>query len=201
MLHHRKEKLRQTLIKLLVLYMNLSEKKSKRSVWVRPIFTVEQRLLQGDSDNLIPMLKTTDEPLHFNYLRVDSTIFEELILLVGPHIEKEVNIREPIASHTRLQICLRYLASGDSMRSIGYAFRVSPNTVSMIIHETCNVIWEKLKDIVLPIPSQDAWLKVAADFESIWNFPHCLGAIDGKHIAIEVINYLNMFILHISEKH
>lgn len=170
---------------------------------MKPIFTVEQWFLQGDSHNLISMLKTTDEPLHFNYLRMDSTIFKELFLLVGTHLEKQVfvNIREPIASHTRLQICLRYLANGNSMRSIGYAFRVSPNTVSMIIHETCNVIWEKLKDVVLPISSQDAWMKVAADFESIWNFPHCLGAIDGKHITIEVINYLNMFILHISEKH
>jgi len=87
MLHHRKEKMRQTLIKLLALYMSLTENKSKRSVWVRPIFTVEQRFLQGDSNNLIPMLKTTDEPLHFNYLRVDSTTFEELFLLVGPYLE------------------------------------------------------------------------------------------------------------------
>ncbi|EZA47532.1 hypothetical protein X777_16214 [Ooceraea biroi] len=32
------------------------------------------------------MLKITDKPLHFNYLRMDSTIFEELFLLVGPHL-------------------------------------------------------------------------------------------------------------------
>ncbi|KYN21904.1 hypothetical protein ALC57_05710, partial [Trachymyrmex cornetzi] len=94
---------------------------------------------------------------------------------------KQTNIREPIASHTRLQICLRYLASGDSMRSIGYAFRVSLNTVSQIIHETCDEIWLKLKDLVMPIPNKDAWTKIAENFEAMWNFPHCMGAIDGKH--------------------
>ncbi|EZA53522.1 hypothetical protein X777_06955 [Ooceraea biroi] len=73
-----------------------------------------------------------------------TLIFRKYICISGI---KKVHIREPIASHTRLQICLRYLASGDSMRSIGYAFRVSPNTVSMIVHETCSVIWEKLKEI------------------------------------------------------
>ncbi|XP_018406611.1 PREDICTED: uncharacterized protein LOC108782753 [Cyphomyrmex costatus] len=95
---------------------------------------------------------------------MDVGTFEYLISIIGPGIEKQTNIREPIASHTRLQICLRYLASGDSMRSIGYAFRVSPNTVSQIIHETCDEIWLKLKDLVMPIPNKDAWTKIAKDF-------------------------------------
>lgn len=133
------------------------------------------------------MLRETDHSLHFNYLRMDIDTFEHLLSIVGPGIEKKTHIRKPIASYTRLQICLRYLASGDSMKSIGYAFRVSPNTISQIIHETCDEIWLKLKDLVMPLPSKDAWIKIAEDFEALWNFPHCIGAIDGKHVVIEVI--------------
>lgn len=187
MMQYRKEKVRLTLLKLYSVYVALSKKKSKRSVWVRPIYSIEQRFHQGDSDNLITMLRETDHSLHFNYLRMDIDTFEHLLSIVGPGIEKKTHIRKPIASYTRLQICLRYLASGDSMKSIGYAFRVSPNTISQIIHETCDEIWLKLKDLVMPLPSKDAWIMIAEDFEALWNFPHCIGAIDGKHVVIEVI--------------
>jgi len=29
------------------------------------------------------------------------------------------------------------------------------------------------------------WLKISADYEEKWNFPHCLGALDGKHILLQ----------------
>jgi len=78
---------------------------------------------------------------------MDVSTFEYLLSIVGPGIQKQYFIREPISSRTRLQICIRYLASGDIIRSVGYVFRISPNTVSYIVEETCNEIWYKLKDI------------------------------------------------------
>ncbi|CAH1989367.1 unnamed protein product [Acanthoscelides obtectus] len=36
------------------------------------------------------------------------------------------------------------------------------------------------------MPQNDqGWLEVARGFETKWKCPHCLGAIDGKHIKIE----------------
>ena len=29
------------------------------------------------------------------------------------------------------------------------------------------------------------WKKISQDFNDLWNFPHCLGAGDGKHVVIE----------------
>ena len=38
----------------------------------------------------------------------------------------------------------------------------------------------------LSVPSsKGAWLRIASDFERTWNIPHCLGAIDGKHVVIQ----------------
>lgn len=33
--------------------------------------------------------------------------------------------------------------------------------------------------------SKENWLKVSDEFEQQWNFPHVIGAIDGKHVAIQ----------------
>lgn len=32
--------------------------------------------------------------------------------------------------------------------------------------------------------TEEEWRKIAKDFEERWQFPNCLGAIDGKHIRI-----------------
>ena len=33
--------------------------------------------------------------------------------------------------------------------------------------------------------NKEDWSQISQQFEEEWNFPHCLGAVDGKHVAIE----------------
>ena len=52
--------------------------------------------------------------------------------------------------------------------------------------ETGKAIYNALKDCYLKSPStQDDWKATAARFEEVRNFPHVLGAIDGKYIRLE----------------
>jgi len=46
------------------------------------------RRLQGASDNLVVEMQTTDREKFFNYFRMTSVLFEELLALVELHIYK-----------------------------------------------------------------------------------------------------------------
>ena len=37
----------------------------------------------------------------------------------------------------------------------------------------------------MPVPSEDKWKSIADEFYERWNFPNCIGAIDGKHVMIQ----------------
>lgn len=72
------------------------------------------------------------------------------------------------------------------MSSIAFAYRCGRNTVSMIISETYESLWDVLENELFE-PSQYRWKDIAKDFEDYWNFPHCIGALDGKHVNIKVM--------------
>lgn len=95
-------------------------------------------------------------------------------------------MRKAITPEERLALTLRFLATGNSQQSLSFSFRIGKATVSRIMAETCDTIYEVLKDAYLSVPkTKDDWLKISQDFEEKWNMPHTVGCIDGKHIRIE----------------
>ena len=82
---------------------------------------------------------------------------------------------------------LRYLVTGDDHTTIGLSYRLSPTTVGRIIRETTQVIWHTLveKGFMNAPKCSNEWRQIANEFSELWNFPHCLGAIDGKHVLIQ----------------
>lgn len=58
------------------------------------------------------------------------------------------------------------------------------STVRQIVKEVCQAIWQVLKPMVMPSPTTEMWKDIAQSYERLWNFPHCVGALDGKHINI-----------------
>lgn len=76
--------------------------------------------------------------------------------------------------------------SGESFQSLGYQFRVSKNLISELVPEVCAAIYRGLKEQYLATPStEQEWKNIARDFEVKWNFPMCIGAIDGKHVMVQ----------------
>ena len=90
-----------------------------------------------------------------------------------------------LLTETLCTINFRYLASGESQVSLSFHFRAGVSTIRDIIKETCKVLWTVLQRQVMPMTDQQQWPKITADFSARFDFPHCLGAIDGKHIRIK----------------
>jgi hypothetical protein len=58
-------------------------------------------------------------------------------------------------------------------------------TVSEIVNEVSTAIWDIMQPLYLPESTREMWEQIAMAFEQRWHFPHCVGAMDGKHIVIK----------------
>ncbi|KAL1277302.1 hypothetical protein QQF64_023975 [Cirrhinus molitorella] len=103
-----------------------------------------------------------------------SDEFETLLGRVEPLITRQdTKMRRAITARERLSLTLRFLATGETYKSLSFHYRIGTTTNT---HEhTCTALHQVLKDDFLKTPKS----------EEKWQFPHCLGALDGKHIYIQ----------------
>lgn len=63
---------------------------------------------------------------------------------------------------------------------------MSRTSISRIVREVCGALWLALQKKYMPEPStKQEWDVISQEYEEEWDFPHALGAVDGKHIEIE----------------
>lgn len=77
------------------------------------------------------------------------------------------------------------MATGDSFKTIGFSYRVGASTVGVIVEETCEALWTCLLNTYMKLPTENEWKTLAERFKNRWNFPNCVGAIDGKHVSFQ----------------
>uniref|UniRef100_A0AAZ1XAG0 DDE Tnp4 domain-containing protein n=1 Tax=Oreochromis aureus TaxID=47969 RepID=A0AAZ1XAG0_OREAU len=118
-----------------------------------------------------------------------SSLFEDLLSRVGPRIARlDTNYRRSIPPAERLSICLRFLATGDSFRTI-VQFQ------SRCVHgvpdhpQVATAIWDCLVGDFMAVPSPGDWRSITEGFQERWNLPLCCGALDGKHVQTKAPIY------------
>ena len=156
---------------LLVMFDTEENEDTGRRFWVREIFQERKKyrlyhILTGE-------LRLFDKEYFLRFARMTPQRFEHLLSSVGPHLQQTTTkMRVPISPAERLVLTLRFLASGD--HSV------------FILSETCEKLWEVLSSSYVRAPSTVLeWKKISKEFFDMWDLPHCIGAINGKHIAIE----------------
>ncbi|KAK8759497.1 hypothetical protein V5799_002871, partial [Amblyomma americanum] len=82
-------------------------RKRTRRFWVRPIW--RYRDTEGQAHTLLPRLRARDEGYFRDYLRMPPSVFDTLLGLVRPLIERQVTpFRDPISAHDRLAMTIRF---------------------------------------------------------------------------------------------
>ncbi|XP_030208666.1 protein ANTAGONIST OF LIKE HETEROCHROMATIN PROTEIN 1-like isoform X2 [Gadus morhua] len=136
---------------------------------------------------LLTELEETDRKGFREFLRMSVEDFQLLLGKVEPLIRKtDTKMRRAISARQRLSVTLRFLATGESFRSLSFQYRIGRSTVGLIVMETCEALYNVLKEDHMKTPTTESeWREIASGFEDKCQFPHCLGAIDGKHIYIQ----------------
>ncbi|XP_043484646.1 uncharacterized protein LOC122512700 isoform X2 [Leptopilina heterotoma] len=169
---------------ILLAMLCLLRRKKKRRFRVHPLW--KSREIKGLHNNLIAELAIVDELLFRSYTRMSVVEYENLLQEVGPSLVSFPTRKDIINPSTKLMLTLRFLATGETFSSLHMQFRMGKSTVQSIIYNTLDVIWTKLQPKVMPVPKSNAeWKKICKGFEDQWQFPHCWGAMDGKHIVMQ----------------
>jgi hypothetical protein len=58
----------------------------------------------------------------------------------------------------------RFLATGDSLQTISFSYRVGHSTVLYIVRETCQALWKCLANEVMRVPDEKDWKMIADSF-------------------------------------
>ncbi|KAK4887424.1 hypothetical protein RN001_003695 [Aquatica leii] len=83
---------------------------------------------------------------------MDNETFTFLLRILLPNVAKQgTSLRQSISAEDRLMLTLRYLATGETLRSLSFSTRIAHNTLSVIIKEVLLAICKCLEEEYLKV--------------------------------------------------
>ncbi|XP_057662272.1 uncharacterized protein LOC130897442 [Diorhabda carinulata] len=168
--------------------------RSTRRFWSRPSL-VNGRKKYSTTEFIKDLLLDEVDPLNLeyrrnagfkNFFRMKSSDIETLLGMIGLIISKKnTTFRKAIPPSERFAVTMRFLASGDSYSSLSYLLKMSKQTISSIIPDVCAALISVLQDEVKKPENASDWNIIAKQFHDLWQYPNCIGAIDGKHLTLQ----------------
>ena len=161
------------------------QQRRRRRWWTRPWLL--RRPAFGQFEQLMVELRLEDPASFTNFVRFQPDMFQELVDRLTRRIaKKDTNWRNALDPGLKVAITLRSLATGDTSKSLMYGFRVAYNTICLLIRDVCDAIVREYQEEVITTPTtRQGWRRIADVNSRRWQFHHCLGALDGKHVVIK----------------
>lgn len=127
---------------------NILKKKTKRrQFWTRP--WILRRNIHGASTVLLKELAAEDPRSYRNHIRMTEKQFNFLLAKVFPIVQKKnTNMREALPAKVKLEVVLRFLATGDSFSSLEALYRIPKCSISKFLPEVLDAVCGVLKDFI-----------------------------------------------------
>ncbi|RVE54386.1 hypothetical protein evm_000871 [Chilo suppressalis] len=121
--------------------LNLKLRKRRRC-WMRTIYRKRNK---KSMENIFQKLLAEPSGGFHNFCGMSFEDFEILLQKLGPFIsKKDTGWREAIPAKIRLALTLRFLASGESYKSLHCLFKISHQVISKIVMEVCTSLCQVL---------------------------------------------------------
>ncbi|CAB4028344.1 Hypothetical predicted protein [Paramuricea clavata] len=117
-----------------------------------------------------------------NNFRLSRPAFVKLCQILEPYIKKDTFAKNMIPVQHRVLLTLYYLGKGVNFRAVPNQFGVAVPTVSVIVQQITSAINRHLLPDLIKFPTTEEQLSATM---KIFQFPNCVGAIDGSHINIK----------------
>lgn len=155
----------------------------ERKYWVQPCLAKREQL--GAFHTIFQEIRSDPKRCR-DYIRMQNEQFMFLVDLMSEDLQKQDTVlRKSISPEEKTCLALRYLATGETFRSLEFQFRISRASISKAVIEVSEAIANRLSDYLKTPKSEAEWIEIAKKFNQRWNFPNGIGAIDGKHIVMQ----------------
>ncbi len=123
-----------------------------RRWWCKPWLL--RRPALGQFEHLMVELVVEDPAGFQNFVRCEPAMFQEMVERLTPIINKQdTNYCKALDPEFKVTMTLRYIAIGDTSKSLQYGFRVAYNTICLLIAEVCAAIVEVYHEEVIQTPT------------------------------------------------
>lgn len=137
--------MQNVVVQMLIYKIKKRLSRKKRRWWIRG--WIGRKHL--GATHLISELADEDADSYINYFRMSEDNFNFLLSKVSHKISKQdTTCREALTAKLKLQITLRFLATGNSLTSLSYEFRVPTCTISQFLPDVLDEIYEQLKHLI-----------------------------------------------------
>jgi hypothetical protein len=75
---------------------------------------------------------------------------------------------------------LQVFSTGAPYAALADSFRLGISAIYYIIKEGCEATRKTMAPLHMPVPTKELLLSMSNEFYLKWNFPNCVGSIDGK---------------------